>query len=94
MSVFSYSNNMRAKILSQKGTASSEVDIEPSHWVGREFYVVQEKVMKELPKGTIISLGKGTAKIFAGDYPNSFKKIPSGGFIVTTNKGTSSYRLP
>jgi hypothetical protein len=85
---------MKATILSEKGTSSKQVDVEPSQWVGREFYVVQEKVMSDLPKGTIISLGKGTAKIFAGEYPKRFKKISSSGVIVTTNKGTSSYRLP
>ena len=85
---------MKAKILSEKGTASSEVDIEPSQWAGSDFYVVQEEFKSALPKGTIISLGKGTAKVLAGEYPKSFKKIPSGGFTVTSNKGTSSYRLP
>ncbi len=85
---------MRAKILSDKGTASKEVDVEPSQWAGREFYVAQESFMSELPRGTIISLGKGTAKILAGKYPKSFKKIPNGGVTIVTNKGTSSYRLP
>ena len=84
---------MRAKILLERGTSSKEVDVEPSLWAGKGFYVVQEEFMSSLPKRKIISLGKGTGTILAGDYPKSFKKIPSGGFIVTTNKGTSSYRL-
>ena len=85
---------MKAKILSEKGTASSEVDIEPSIWAGEEYYLLQEEFMSALPKETIISLGKGTAKVLAGKYPKSLKKFPSGGFTVTSNKGTSSYRLP
>ena len=50
--------------------------------------------MSSLPKGTIISLGKGTGTVLAGDYPKNLKKIPTGGFTVSTGKGTSSYRLP
>ena len=85
---------MRTKILSEKGTSSSRVDVEPSLWAGREFYEVQKEFMSTLPKGTIISLGKGTAKILAGEYPKKLKKIPNGGVTIVTNKGTSSYRLP
>ncbi len=85
---------MRAKILSNKGTSSSQADVEPSQWAGREFYHVQEEFMSSLPRETVISLGKGTAKILAGKYPKGFKKIPSGGVTIVTNKGTSSYRLP
>lgn len=85
---------MKATILSEKGTSSKQVYVEPSQRTGREFYVMQEKDMISLPEKTIISLGKGTNKILAGDYPKNFKKIPSSGVTVTTNKGTSSYRLP
>jgi hypothetical protein len=85
---------MKATILSEKGTSSKQVDVEPSQWAGSEFDVVQEKFMSSLPEKTIISLGRGTGKILAGDYPKRFKKISSSGVIVTTNKGTSSYRLP
>lgn len=85
---------MRATILSEKGTSSNEVEIEPSHWSGRDFYVVQEKFMSSLPKGTIIALGKGTGKILAGEYPKSLKRVPTSGVTVSTGKGTSSYRLP
>ena len=85
---------MKTTILSEKGTKTTKVNVETSKWVGREFYTVQEKSMSELPKGTIISLGKGTAKVSAENYPKSFRKIPSGGITMTTNKGTSSYQLP
>jgi len=85
---------MRATILSEKGTTSKQVEVEPSQWSGHEFYVVQEKFMSSLPKGTIIALGKGTGRILAGDYPKSLKRVPTSGVTVSTGKGTSSYRLP
>ena len=81
---------MRATILSEKGTTSSEVEIEPSQWAGGEFYTVQEEFMSSLPKGIIISLGKGTGKIHAGNYPKSLRRVPTSGVTVSTGKGTSS----
>ena len=85
---------MKAKILSDKGTAFRVVDVEDSKWAGRSFYVVQEEFMGSLPSGTIISLGKGTGRVLAGQYPKMLKKIPDRGFTIATNKGTSSYRVP
>lgn len=83
---------MRAKIVSEKGTTSNQVDVDSGKWVGDEFYEIQEEFMGSLPKGTIISLGKGTGSILAGKYPKTLKKMYSVGFTRTTNKGTSSYR--
>ena len=85
---------MRAKIVSEKGTSSKEIDVEPSKWVGRDFFLVQDEFMASLPRGTIISLGKGTGRVHVCDYPKSIRKIPMGDITVSINKGTSTYKLP
>lgn len=85
---------MKAKILSEKGTTSKQVDVDPIKWAGEAFYGPQEEFFGSLPKSTIISLGKGTGKVLAGEYPKSLKKIRSRGVIISTNKGTDSYRSP
>jgi len=85
---------MKAKIVSEKGTTSRHVDVESIQWAGKAFYVTQDEFFGSLPKGTIISLGKGTGKILAGDYPKSLRKIPVGVITIATNKGTSSYKSP
>lgn len=83
---------MRTKIVSERGTTSNQIDVGSAKWAGDEFYEVQEKFISSLPKGTIISLGRGTRSVLAEKYPKSLKKTYSVGFTRTTNKGTSSYR--
>lgn len=84
---------MKAKILRDKGTTSSVIEVKPAAWAGKEFIKYSQKSTSRLsPKAKIITQ-HGTSSIKGEDYPKYSRVIKTSGIKITTGKGTGTLLL-
>lgn len=80
---------MKVKLVLEKGTSIKEYEDPVSIWAGESFLGYQKRNMSSLPHDTIISTRRGTVGIMAPDYPQMKTKIPTGGYVISTARGTT-----
>lgn len=79
---------MSTKLVIERGTGIRKVDKVFTVWSGESFLEYQKKKMMTIPHDMSLSIKRGTGSIKVSEYPEVRKKIPLGGFILSTGRGT------
>ena len=79
---------MSTKLVIERGTETRKVERIFTVWAGEPFLEYQKKKMKAIPRDLKISIKRGTECRKVSEYPHVPKKIPSGGFVISTGRGT------
>jgi len=83
---------MKSKILTNRGTQVTELEVGLPNWAGELFREYQAQRIASLPPTTILSMKRGTSTMKVLEYPKSDRKYPSG-WIISTARGTAIRRL-
>ena len=84
---------MKTKILSNKGTSVSVVEVKPAAWAGKEFIAYSLKKRGTVSPKTKIITQHGTSAIKAEDYPKYSRVIRTSGISISSDKGTRIIQL-
>lgn len=84
---------MKAKILTNKGTLGSVVEVKPAVWSGKEFVEYSLKKTASLSAKAKIITQHGTSSVKAGEYPKYSRIIPKSGIKISSGKGTRTIQL-
>ena len=86
-------NNMKMKLVVQKGTSIKEYEDPVSIWAGESFLGYQKRNMASLPRDLIISTKRGTGGVRVSEYLPAKAKIPTGGCVISIGRGTGTRLL-
>jgi len=84
---------MKSQISMNKGTQSLQLEVGLPNWSGELFKTHQEEKMASLPKSTIISMNKGTSRVYAIAYPKSRHTSIPVGTRISSGRGTTTRSL-
>jgi hypothetical protein len=80
---------MKSQITMNKGTASLQLEVGLPNWSGELFKTYQEEKMASLPKSTVISMNKGTSRVYSSVYPKSRRTSIPVGTRISSGRGTA-----
>ena len=80
---------MKTQITTNKGTQSLQLEIGIPNWSGEPFKTYQEEKMASLPKSTVISMNKGTSRVYSSVYPKSRRTSIPVGTRISSARGTA-----
>jgi hypothetical protein len=84
---------MKSQISMNKGTSSLQLETGLPNWSGEVFKTHQEERMASIPKSTIISMNKGTSRVYSSVYPKSRRTPIPVGTRISSGKGTTTRTL-
>jgi hypothetical protein len=84
---------MKSHISMNKGTASLQLETGLPNWSGELFKTHQEERMIALPKSTVISMNKGTSRVYSSVYPKSRHTPIPVGTRISSGRGTTTRSL-
>lgn len=65
------------------------MEIGSPKWAGEEYQEEQKKKMSSVPRGTALTINRGTKSMKISEYP-LVKKIQQKGLVISTARGTAT----
>ncbi len=84
---------MKSQISMNKGTESLQLEVGLPNWSGELFKEYQKQRMASLPKSTVISMNKGTSRVYSSVYPKSRRTPIPVGMRISSGRGTTTRSL-
>ena len=76
--------------VSCRGTEVHEAEVGEQNWAGDSYRKVEQDCLKEVPKDTVMHIGRGVRTTTAGKIPEPQPRPSTEGMTRVTNRGTSS----
>ena len=76
--------------VSRRGTEAHEAEVDEQNWAGDSYRKAEQDRLKEVPKDTVMNLGRGVRTTTAGKIPEPQPRPSTEGMTRVTNRGTSS----
>jgi len=75
---------------SHRGTEVHEAEVGEQNWAGDSYRKVEQDSLMDVPKDTVIHLGRGVRTTTAGEIPEPQPRPSTEGMTRVTSRGTSS----
>ena len=76
--------------VSHRGTEAHEAEVSEQNWAGDAYRKVEQDSIKNVPKNTILHLGRGVRTTTACELPEPQPRPSTEGITRVTNRGTGS----